>query len=813
MKRLKPTVADDRFNIADTSIYIVCGLIPKDAQIIASLNGKEITAQKSKCTRFFTYDRAELRSRDDVETVDVRVTLPNPLPDSGTLNIYAQKDNQKVKWLSRSVKYLKKKGKNPQAFIEQINRRSPSEFDVVGWAVSDQPVEIEAYAPDGSSVEKKVVRTKRTDLKGVFSECEIPEDCGFQIAFKDILLPHIKLVFKNKNGEDSVTIPVGKAEVLSEKISRSAVKGMAYLKKYGFAEFAKKAAGKIAKSDKPVTYGEWIRHNFPSRKQLDEQRSAKFDKMPLISIVVPLYKTKKNFLEAIVNSVKAQTYSNWELLLSDGSGKPSPIEKILNKMAAADKRIRIIPADTPRRIVQNTNVAIEQARGEYIAFADHDDVLAPDALYEVVKAINEHDEPDMIYTDEDKVDESGTLFFDPSMKPDFNIDFLRTVNYICHLCVMSRSLLDKIGYLNEDYEGSQDYDIILRATENTDKIYHIPKVLYHWRSHSESTSINPESKSYAFVAGRRAIQAHFDRLGIKAEVTDGEWDGLYRTRYIRSYDPLISIIIPNKDHTDDLDRCIRSILEKSTYTNYEIIVAENNSDKPETFEYYKKIEAEEPKVKVIYYKDKFNYSKINNFGVENAKGEYLLLLNNDTSIINGDCIEELLGYCMRDDVGAVGARLFYEDDTIQHAGVVIGFGGIAGHCFVNQKRNVTGYRHRIICAQDYSAVTAACMMVDRKVYEKVGGFSEELAVAFNDVDFCLKVRKAGYLVVYNPYAELYHYESKSRGYEDTPEKVNRFNSEINEIQSRWFEILENGDPYYSPNLTLISQDFQLRKNW
>ena len=294
-------------------------------------------------------------------------------------------------------------------------------------------------------------------------------------------------------------------------------------------------------------------------------------------------------------------------------------------------------------------------------------------------------------------------------------------------------------------------------------------------------------------------------------MSKGEYLGLYRTRFLRDYDPLISIIIPNKDHTEDLDRCIQSIEEKSTYKNYEYIIVENNSTEEETFAYYKKLELENPRAHVIYWDGIFNYSLINNFGAQHAKGEYFLLLNNDTEIINPDCLEELLGYCMRDDVGAVGARLYFEDDTIQHAGVVIGFGGIAGHCFVMQPRGYTGYCHRIICAQDYSAVTAACMMVKRSIFEQVGGLSEELQVAFNDIDFCMKIRKAGKLIVYNPYAELYHYESKSRGLEDTPEKVARFNREIAIFEKKWPDIFKTGDPYYNPNLTLDSQDFSLRR--
>jgi GT2 family glycosyltransferase len=438
-------------------------------------------------------------------------------------------------------------------------------------------------------------------------------------------------------------------------------------------------------------------------------------------------------------------------------------------------------------------------------------VLCAHALYECVKALNQKPETQVIYSDEDKMNMKGTKFFLPHFKPDFNLDLLCTVNYICHLFVVKSEVLDQVGLLRPEYDGAQDYDLIFRCVEAADHIYHIPKILYHWRCHEDSTAENPESKMYAFEAGQRAVQAHFDRIGIKAEVYKGEYLGLYRTRYLRSSDPLISILIPNKDHTDDLERCISSIEEKSTYRNFEYIVIENNSTEKETFAYYQELEKRNPKVHMVYWDGPFNYSEINNFGAEQAKGEYLLLLNNDTEVINEDWLEELLGYCMRPDVGIVGARLYYEDNTIQHAGVVLGFGGIAGHCFVQQPRGNTGYCHRIICPQNYSAVTAACMMVKRSVFDQVGGLSTDLAVAFNDIDFCLKVQQAGYRIVYNPYVELYHYESKSRGLEDTPEKRERFAKEIATLEAHWPEVFANPDPYYNPNLTLKSQDFSLKR--
>ena len=493
------------------------------------------------------------------------------------------------------------------------------------------------------------------------------------------------------------------------------------------------------------------------------------------------------------------------------AGARTALTPILEEYAAKDSRIHFTTLAENLGISGNTNAALRMAQGDYIVLVDHDDIVPPEALYEFAVAIDEDASIDMIYSDEDKISMDGKKYFEPHFKSDFNIDLLCSVNYICHLFAAKRDVVERAGEFNNEYDGAQDLDFILRCSEQAGHIHHVPKILYHWRCHLNSTAANPESKLYAFEAGKRAIKAHYNRLGIPARVENAQFYGMYRTIYEWENEPLVSIIIPNKDHSEDLAKCINSIYEKSDYRNFEFVIVENNSTEQETFDYYKKLEAEHDNVRVVYYEGGFNYSKINNFGARAAKGEYFLLLNNDTEIIDGSCIRELLGYCMREDVGIVGAKLLYEDETIQHAGVVVGFGGTAGHTFIGKSRYDTGYFGRILCAQDYSAVTAACMMTKRSVFEAVGGLTEELAVAFNDIDYCLKVRNAGKLVVYNPYAELYHYESKSRGYEDSPEKVERFNGEVEKLLSRWRAFIEAGDPYYNPNLTLDATDFSLRR--
>lgn len=584
-------------------------------------------------------------------------------------------------------------------------------------------------------------------------------------------------------------------------------KGILYFKHFGPKEFWVRLTERFQTDD--VDYEEWYRNHRPSEEELERQRKEKFDYMPLISILVPVYNTPESFLKQMIQSVRAQTYGNWELCIANANPGNKEVGDILRIASEKDKRIRVTDVPENEGIAQNTNAALKIASGEYVGLLDHDDLLTKDALYEVVKALNQQEKPEMLYSDEDKVTTDLTEHFQPYMKPDFNLDLLRSNNYICHFFVAKKSLIEDVGAFRGGFNGAQDYDLILRCSEKAAGIAHIPRILYHWRVHKASTADNPASKMYAFDAGKRAIEEHLKRCGQDGEVSHAKDLGYYRVKYKVKGSPLVSIIIPNKDEVESLDKCLQSI-EKSTYKNYEIIVVENNSVKDETFAYYKKIEAKG--VKVVYWEKGFNYSAINNYGASYAKGDYLLLLNNDVEVITPDWLEEMLGNCQRKEVGIVGVKLYYPDDTVQHAGIIVGIGGIAGNIFVGLPRRYTGYFHKASVQQDLSAVTAACMMVKRSVYEAMKGLDEKLQVAFNDVDFCLRVRKAGYLVVYNPYVELYHYESKTRGAEDTKEKVRRFQSEIEYMRSHHLDILKNGDPMYNRNLTLTKWDYSLKNN-
>lgn len=584
-------------------------------------------------------------------------------------------------------------------------------------------------------------------------------------------------------------------------------KGLLYMKHFGPKEFWIRLTERFQADD--VDYEEWYKNHKPTMEELQRQRETEFEYEPLISILVPVYNTPEEFLKQMIQSVRKQTYGKWELCIANANPANETVTEILRISSTKDERIKVKDVPENEGIAQNTNAALAIATGDYIGLLDHDDLLTPDALYEVVKAINEKDRPQVLYSDEDKVTMDLSEHFQPHMKPDYNKDLLRSNNYITHFFVADRMLVEEVGGEDGQYNGAQDYDLILKCTERAKGIAHIPRILYHWRVHKASTADNPASKMYAFDAGKRAIEDHLKRCGEIDKVSHEKDLGFYRVKYQVQGSPLISIIIPNKDQVESLDKCLESI-EKSSYKNYEIIIVENNSTEDETFAYYKKIESD--KIRIVYWSDEFNYSAINNFGVKHARGDYLLLLNNDVEVITTDWLEELTANCQRKDVGIVGARLYYPDDTIQHAGIVIGIGGVAGALFVGMPRMFTGYLHKAAIQQDLSAVTAACMMVKRSVYEELGGLEEELKVAFNDVDFCLRAREKGYLVVYDPNVELYHFESKSRGTEDSKEKIRRFQNEIEYMRSHWLELLKKGDPMYNPNLTLTKWDYSLRNN-
>ena len=611
----------------------------------------------------------------------------------------------------------------------------------------------------------------------------------------------VTVYFKEKNAQGNViseqSLPLNPALIAARKFLKES-KAQYVSTKKSLIWLKKKLTG-----NEYADYDTWLRIMRVSRQELFAQRKTKFSYAPKFSVVVPLYHTPAKFLKDLVRSMMYQSYANWELCLVNASPEDVHLTSLLENWAMRDKRIRVIRLEKNLGIAQNTNAGIAASTGEFIAFLDHDDFLEPDALFCYADALNKDKTIDVFYSDEDKTDEYAAHYFYPHFKSDFNIDLLHANNYMCHFLAVRKSLVDTVGGLNEKFDGAQDYDFVLRLTENTKKIYHCPRILYHWRCSNQSTAANQGNKMYAIHAGKAALNAHYKRIGWNARAQEGAVDGWYQTKFTLKEEPLVSILIPNKDHTDDLDVCLNSFFERADYQNYEFIIIENNSVLPETFAYYEKIEKEHDNVKVVYWEAGFNYSAINNFGFKFAKGDYIMLLNNDVELITPDIFQSMLGFCMRPEVGIVGAKLLYNDHTVQHAGVLVGAGGLADHVFKGIHEDDPGYMGRAISSQDVSAVTAACLLVKRSVYEEVGGLEDEFQVAFNDVDFCLKVRKAGYLIVYDADVKLFHYESKSRGMEDTTERFIRFGNEMMLLNSKWDILSTFVDPYYNPNLSYL----------
>lgn len=564
------------------------------------------------------------------------------------------------------------------------------------------------------------------------------------------------------------------------------------------------------------TYEIYLHHNEISDSMLDEMKNdmRDFKYNPKISIITPVYNVDKIWLEKAINSVASQIYENWELCLVDDASTKENIKKTLDEFQRKDNRIKVKYLKDNHGISEASNEALTLSTGEFIGLMDHDDELAINALYEVVKLLQEHPDADMIYSDEDKMDTKGKRC-DPYFKPDWSPDLFLSNMYVSHFGIYRKNIVEKIGGFRKGCEGSQDYDLILRFTEKTTQIYHVPKILYHWRKIPGSTAVRYEAKGYADINAVRALEDALVRRNMNGNVVSGKFPSSFRIKREIKGEPKICIIIPTKDRVETLKTCIESILEKTSYDNYEIVIVDNNSKDDAAIDYLNTIR-KVPKIITISYWKTFNFSDINNFAAKQLDSEYILFLNNDTEVISGEWLTAMLEHAQREDVGAVGCKLLYSNNTIQHAGVILGITGtpgqvgVAGHSHKHLPNAAHGYFGRPHIIHNVSAVTAACMMLRKDVFKEVGGFDENLAVAFNDVDLCLKIRDKGYLIVYTPYAELYHHESLSRGYEDTPEKQERFLKEVGYVREKWGEIIDEGDPYYNPNLTLSKEDFSIQ---
>ena len=566
-------------------------------------------------------------------------------------------------------------------------------------------------------------------------------------------------------------------------------------------------------SARAADYAEWIARydtlDYDDRRAIAAAVGRMVDP-PLISVVMPVYETPPHYLRAAIESVRAQLYPHWELCIADDASHSPDIRRILEHYRALDRRIKVSYRATNGHISAATNTALELAEGRFVALLDHDDVLPEHALFEVASAIAADPDIDLIYTDEDKIDGDGRRFA-PYFKSDWNPDLMLSQNMFNHLGNYRRSLVERVGGFREGYEGSQDYDLVLRASALTtpERICHIPRILYHWRAVAGSAALSPNEKDYALIHARHAIADHLGKLGIEGEVHPGLCPNFHRVRYsLPNPGPRVSIIVPTRDRIDLLERCVAGILDHTNYPDIEILIVDNQSKEPETLAYLAKL-AGDPRVRILSYDRPFNYSAINNLAAFEATGPLLCLLNNDIEVIAPDWLTEMASHAVRPGIGAVGAMLYYPDDAIQHAGVITGIGGVAGHAHLRLSRGDPGYFGRAALVQNLSAVTAACMVMPRRLYHQLAGLNEtELAVAFNDVDLCLRIREAGYRIVWTPHAQLYHHESASRGPDTDPDKIERFRAEVAYMMRRWGHVLDR-DPYYNPNLRLDGADFGL----
>lgn len=596
-------VEKERFLLNDNCKYMITGRVSKEADIECYLDGIRLPSEANLITVMTGFMRAVETKNPGGKWVEVLVTLPENLQNYKKLQVYAVNGKERFFWYKMKTSDLMRKQGKPQLFVDgESIVREQKKVILAGWAVGTTPVSLQVYDENKKPVKITLKRNTRMDVAEMFRECEVNKDCGFHIQAENVSGKKAYLVAKDENGKKAVyQIGISKGERFKAKASLYSKKAMENYRSNGIHTVIRKSLIKLeALSKGDGLYQTWLKENRVTKKELNQQRKTVFRENIKFSLVVPLYKTDKYLLKALVDSVLAQTYSNWELCLSDGSGADSPIRSILEEYQKKDPRIKVVFNEKQLQISDNTNAAIGIATGNYIAFADHDDTLAEEAFYQMAKEISQHPEADLIYSDEDIIDIRGNRLF-PHFKPDFNPDYLCCVNYICHLVVVKRTLLDRTGLLRPEYDGSQDFDFLLRCTEHTDseKIRHIPKILYHWRSHEGSTAGNPDDKPYAVIAGEKALAGHYERMGIKAEVEYTGCPVVFRTHFVIEGDPKVSILIPNKDHTEDLNKCVTSILERSTWKNIQIIVIENNSEKEETFHYYEELEKRYPQAKVV----------------------------------------------------------------------------------------------------------------------------------------------------------------------------------------------------------------------
>lgn len=705
-------------------------------------------------------------------------------------------------------------------YIDSILRNGNNNSIVIsGWALDEETKTVPSIYVEGFDGIVQISYVYRGDVNALHKLAS-NVSAGFQIELDGNQSQNdvIQLVFEGNHHTTKKEVNLNQKFPLVPGTEGKWLKrwqrvrrGLGYIRRNGLISTYRRLKMDQAPGKSVQDYQVWISKNENWDVEAIQKEIQNFKYQPKISILMPVYNVEQNWLEKCIQSVQNQFYPNWELCMADDCSTDASVRPILEKYAQSDERIKVVFRSENGHISRATNSALEIATGEFVALLDNDDELAPIAFYEVVKALNENPELDLIYSDEDKIDMQGNRF-DPAFKPDWSPDLLLGTNYISHLGVYRRSIMNEIGGFRPGFEGSQDYDLVLRFTEKTtaQRIHHIPKVLYYWRILPTSTAADQSTKGYAFEAGLKAVQEALVRRGIKGTAHHAAGNGLYDVEYEVLSTDLVSIIIPTRDGYDDMLRCLNSIVAKTSYPNYEVIVADNGSTDERMEKLYAKFKGQlGERFRVESIDIPFNYSRINNLAAQKAKGKYLLFLNNDTEVITPGWITKMVSFAQFERIGMVGAKLYYPNQTIQHAGVIVGLGGAAGHCHHTYPKGDFGYFGKLEINVNYLAVTAACCMIRKADFEQLGGFEEKLTVAFNDVDLCLREYEAGHDNVWLHGVELYHYESQTRGYENTPEKKARFDQETKFMEDRWGKYIVN-DPFYNPNLSRVGGHFGIR---
>ena len=809
-------VSNARFHLTDKDIFVIGGWFaennPEKNSVEAYLDKTKLEMIVDKYRGYDVRQRHLVHQANVSEEYYLYINLPKNFDEYGKLTVYTVNNDERHPSYEAPTKKMQLLRSQLPYCVDTVSIEDGA-CKLSGWIASTNQFDVSAQDENGRDMDINVELYHRKDVAATFKEASLHEYCGFTAEVANQTGKKLKFSFKSGDLSAGYEVDIAKVRkgVYSDK-DHKVIKVFKYLKKHGIKWTALKAIQVFkGKAESAAEYEKWLEYHMRSDVELDAQRKHNFAVRPKFSIVVPLYKTPENFLREMIDSVLAQTYSNWELCMCEGSGTDTPIIDILSDYSRRDERIKFTVSPRQLGISENTNEAMKLSTGDFIALVDHDDLLAPDALFECAMAIQDDDEVDVIYSDEDKLTMDGSSYFMPHFKPDFNIDLLRSMNYITHLFVAKSELMHGVGLFRKEFDGSQDYDMILRCTEKAKKVHHIPRILYHWRSHKDSVAENPESKLYAFESARKALNAHYARLAIEAHVEFTKIYGIYKTFFPITTEPLVSIIISSKDNIRDIMRCISAIEFKSLYDNYEMIIVDTGSKKGSTFSFYDELQAKFPKVKVVFYRGEKSYSKSRNFGADNSNGEYLLFMDDVISIITDEFFEELLGYAKRDDVGAVGAKMYYEDDIIYHAGAVVNMDGITGNAFQGQSRYDNGYFARAITVCDYSITDPSCFMTSREVFSKAGGFSEEFDTGLAVSDYCLRVGKAGKLIVFNPFAEAYRHEPARPVSDAGKESQLKLKKESEKFREIWKDMFTKGDPMYNRNLSLSRNDYHLKK--